>query len=74
MHYHCTNQTVIQFINTLQGCTTPHTKKLNTLRALRVLQTVIHLKKFIFGVCTTHNVKGAEKIIASCTIRNDNIF
>jgi len=40
----------------------------------RFLQTVIHLEKIILTVCTTRNEKGAEKIIAGCTVRNDNIF
>jgi len=44
------------------------------LNALRVVQTAIHLEKFILAVCTTRNGKGEEKISAGCTIRNDNIF
>jgi len=44
------------------------------LNALLVVQTLIHLEKFILTVCTIRNVKGAEKIIVSCIIRNDNIF
>ena len=44
------------------------------LNALQVVQTAIHLEKFILVLCTTRNVKNAKKIIAGCTIRNDNIF
>ena len=31
------------------------------LNALRVVQTAIHLEKFILAICTTRNGKGEEK-------------
>ena len=56
----------------ISGCTTRNITKI--LNALWVVQTAIHLEKFILTISTTRNVKGAEKIIAGCIIRNDNIF
>jgi len=41
---------------------------------IRFVQTAIHLKKFILAICNTNNVKGAEKIFAGYTIRNNNIY
>jgi len=43
------------------------------LNAFQIVQTAIHLKKFILGDYTTYNVKNVKKkVITDCT--NDNMF
>jgi len=53
------NYKYIKIINTL-GVVQPAIQFF-LLNALRVVQTAIHLEKFVLAVCPTRNVKNAKK-------------